>query len=68
MATRRYSINNGDNEYQVTEAIGAPTVTKAIELTIDSAVITDTNGGKAAIQIALSKLRNYILRGSWPPA
>jgi hypothetical protein len=69
MATRRYSLNPGDNEYQVTEAVGAATATKAIELTVDLAVVTDANDkGKEAVLIALQDIENYILRGNWPPA
>ena len=68
MATRRYSLNTGDNEYQVTEAVGAATVTKGIELTVDLAVVTDTLGGKQAVLLALEIFRDYLLRGNWPPA
>lgn len=69
MATRRYSINPGDAYYQTTEAAGAATVTKAIELTVDLAVLTDVSGmGKFAVLEALYDLENYIIKGNWPPA
>ena len=68
MATRRYSINKGDNEYQITEAVGAAVATKEIELTVDLATVTDVLGGKEAVLLALEDFTNYITRGNWPPA
>lgn len=69
MATRRYSINPGDPYFNTTEAVGAATATKSIELTVDLAVITDTTDkGKFAVIEALDDLRDYILKGNWPPA
>lgn len=69
MATRRYSIEVGQNEYQVTEAVGAATVTNSMEVTIDLAVVTAASDrGKQAVLMALQDISNYILRGNWPPA
>jgi hypothetical protein len=68
MATRRYSLNKGDNEYQVTEAAGAAVVTKEMEFTVDLATVTDVAGGKEAVLLALDNFINYIQRGNWPPA
>lgn len=77
MATRRYSINPENSEFQVTEAVGAAVVTKNIELTVELAnnIITDSNvsGGTRGLSeqevvFALDKIKNYILRGNWPPA
>lgn len=77
MATRRYSINPGLNEYQVTEAVGAATVTNFIELTVDLANtdITDSNTTTGTRSLTreevlegIDKIKNYILRGNWPPA
>ncbi len=68
MATRRYSIGIGDNQTQITEAVGAATATKEIELTVDFAVVTAGNGGKMAVIESLNDLQNYILQGAWPPA
>jgi hypothetical protein len=69
MATRRYSIELGQNEYQVTEAVGAATVTNSMEFTVDLAVVTAASDrGKQAVVAALQDLTNYILRGNWPPA
>jgi hypothetical protein len=77
MATRIYSINPGDNEFQVTEAVGAANVTKNIELTVNTSatLITDSNSptGFRAITRedvleAIDKLENYILNKNWPPS
>ncbi len=45
MATRLYSINPENSEFQVTEAAGIAVVTKNIELTVNIAtnLITDAN-------------------------
>jgi hypothetical protein len=74
MATRRYSIQPGDDEFAVTEAVGAATVTKCIELTVDLATST-VNGAsgtravtKEEVLLALEKLENYITKNQWPPA
>jgi hypothetical protein len=71
MATRRYSINPGDNDTQVTEAAGAAVATKNIELTVNLANVLD--GATKAISrdqvlVALEQLKQYIMRGNWPPA
>lgn len=68
MATRRYSIGIGDNQTQITEAVGAAVATKAIEVTVDLAVVTDVIGGKMAVIESLQDITNYILQGNWPPA
>lgn len=69
MATRRYSIAPGDATFAVTEAVGAATATKAIELTVDLAVLTDVSGfGKEAVLVAIDKLQDWISVGNWPPA
>lgn len=73
MATRRYSINPQDADFQVTEAVGAAVVTKNIELTIDfgaldSALVTGTQG-KLQVLMALDKLKAYIeTKHTWSPA
>lgn len=74
MATRRYSINPEDADYQVTEAVGAAVATKNIELTVDFAglaALTPAMTGvqaKTAVLDALDKLKAYISKGVWPPA
>lgn len=68
MATRRWSIGIGDNQTQITEAVGSATASKAIEVTVDFAVVTDVVGGKMAVVESLQDITNYILQGTWPPA
>jgi hypothetical protein len=74
MATRLYSLNPGDDEFDVTEAVGSATATKSIELTVDLATsIVSDNGTtrtirKQEVLDALEKFQNYILRKNWPPA
>lgn len=64
MATRRYMTNRGEVDENVTEAVGAATVTKKIELTIDLASSIE----KAEVLAALARFERYILKGNWPPA
>lgn len=75
MATRRYSINPQDADFQVTEAVGAATATKSIELTVDFdgmiAFSPSMTGTQAKMQVlqALEKLHAYIeTKHVWPPA
>lgn len=63
MATRLYSYDKGVNEYAITDAAGSAT-TLGMELTIDLAKITTREDAL----LGLEKVRNYILRGLWPPA
>lgn len=68
MATRLYSISNdfreeGDSNPVVTEAVGSATVTTAIEVTVDLAVIAD----RQRVLSALDRLRDYLIEGNWPP-
>lgn len=66
MATRRYSLNPQDAEFQVTEAAGAATATKLIELTVDwdglAALTPAMSGQQARLQVlaALEKMHAYI--------
>ena len=77
MATRLYSVNPEDSEFQITEAVGSAIVTKNIELTVNlsATLITDSNSPtgtraitKNEVLLALQKMENYIEKGSWPPA
>lgn len=73
MATRRYSVNPQDADYQVVQNVGAATVNKTIELTVDfdaltSAGVTGTQG-KLQVLLALEKLHAFIEEQHvWPPA
>lgn len=68
MATRRFSINVGDTQEQIVDAVGAATVTKSIELTIDQATTVVTDRGttraikKGEVDTALILLREYIYK------
>lgn len=74
MATRRYMINAGERDFEITEAVGAVVVTKNIELTVDFgalAALTPTlTGTQARLQIANSVrlLADRIATENWPPA
>ena len=75
MATRRYSITGGDAEFGgtggITEAVGAATVTKAMEFTVDLANVLQGATvalNKQQVLEGLEKIRKYLVRGSWPPA
>jgi len=72
MATRRFSINPEDADFQITEAVGAATASKTIELTVDfgalaAAGLSDVQA-KMQVHQALEKLGNWIERGKWQPA
>lgn len=68
MATRRFSINVGDSLESVVDAVGAATVTKSIELTIDQATTVMKDGGstraikRGEIQTAIRILEQAILK------
>jgi len=70
VATVRYSINVGDTVESITVAAGAATVSKFIELTIDTATTRITDKGstraikKGEVLIALDNLKQKILADS----
>jgi hypothetical protein len=71
MATRRYGVRPGENEYEVTESVGAAVDSDTVELTVDLAAGLDGSTraiSREEVVQALDKIRNHILRGSWPPA
>ncbi|NOV24162.1 hypothetical protein E5S69_11630 [Cupriavidus necator] len=64
MATRRYSINPEDSDHQITDAVGAATATKNIELTVDwdtlrSAGLSEPQA-RMQVLAALERLHAYI--------
>ncbi len=63
MATRLYTLDRSDTEFQVTETVGAAT-TESVEVTIDLA----DNLTKAEIFEKLDMIKNHILKSVWPPA
>ena len=65
MATRRYSLNAGETEFQVLEEAGSAVAAETIELTFDLAGTAIT---KERLILALKMLENHIMKGIWPPA
>lgn len=74
MATRIYKLNPGETEFKVEEGVGAPTASKAIELTVDLATTVVNEDGstravtKEEVLLALDMFRNHVLKSNWPPA
>jgi len=69
MATRRYGLNSGETEFQVTEAAGAAVSSDSIELTVDFAGTGLTKpDGKEKVLLALDMFKAHIIKGYWPPA
>jgi hypothetical protein len=72
MATRRYSVQPGDADaYGITEAVGAATATKCIELTVDLGNVVEGNTrppNRQEVITALEKLFDYVRQSNWPPA
>ena len=74
MATRRYSLDPGQTLEQLTEAVGAATVTNHVELTVDLATNVITEGAstrqilKSEVIVILKMFMEQIVRSNWPPA
>jgi len=74
MATRRYKLSVGKDEFAIVEEVGAATNSDTVELTVDLASTTvNTTGGtrtitKQEVLDILMKFENYILKSNWPPA
>lgn len=64
MATRRYGISLGSTSVHVTQAVGAATVSKNLEVTIDLAV----GIRKPDAMKMLEEVVQYIKANPWPPA
>jgi hypothetical protein len=61
MATRRYMANPEEASYQVTEAAGAATASKRIELTVDwDTLASDGLSGQAARLAAINACYKFI--------
>lgn len=70
MATVRFSVGPGKSLEDVTEAVGAATVSNAIEITIDQAAVVNDGGTtrsltKAEVLLAIELLEDYIVRRNW---
>jgi hypothetical protein len=71
VATRRLSTQPGDQLKDVTEAVGAATVSKSIEMTFDLANVKDGNTKpltRLDVLLGFRRLRDYIIALKWPPA
>jgi hypothetical protein len=63
MANRYYGLDRGDNENDVTEG-SSSTATTDVEVRVDLAASQD----RSEVLLALDKIKNWILKGNWPPA
>lgn len=73
MATRRFSVavGAGEDDAAITEAVGAATVTTAIELTVDLGnVLTGSTQplSRQDVLQSIQALQDYIMERPWPPA
>lgn len=71
MATRRFMTNPGEALESVTQAVGAATATKSIELTVDLANVKEGNTKpitREDVLLALERFEDYIATCQWPPA
>lgn len=74
MATRRYKINPGQDEFAITEEAGAAVNSHVIELTVEMAdtAVSITGGtrkvDKSEVILALDKIKNHLIKSNWPPA
>lgn len=75
MATVRFSYLTDGREDQITQAVGAATVTTNMELTIDTGNTMEGNTrviNKEEVLIGLRRLIDFIMKGGasqtgWPP-
>lgn len=74
MATRRYKISPGENEFDIVEEAGAATNSDTVELTVDlaSTIVNTATGtrtiSKEEVLLAIEKFEAWIIKGNWPPA
>jgi hypothetical protein len=74
MATRIYSVNPGEQNTSVNEAVGPTATSGIIAVVVDLATnITDQGSSRAPsreeLLLALENIKEYIMRdNSWPPA
>lgn len=74
MATRRFGISPGEEEFALTESVGAAVNSKKVELTVELATTAVNDKGttrgisKQEVLTALQKIRNHIIKSNWPPA
>lgn len=63
MATRKFTINNGQDQDDVVEGVGSAT-TGNVQITIDLAI----GMSRDEVLIAIDKIKDQINEGIWPPA
>lgn len=73
MATRRYKLSAGEQEFSIVEEAGAAVNSDTVELTVElAASVTDAGVSrtisKNEVLDILEKFQNHILKGNWPPA
>lgn len=74
MATRIYKGSPGNTLADITDGVGAATASKVVELTVDLATTTVTDGSttrqitKFEVLLILELFEMYITAGNWPPA
>lgn len=74
MATRLFTIGPDAKLVNVVEGVGAAASSQIINLTVDLASNTVNEGSstrgvkKSEVLLALDTLKQYIIRGNWPPA
>jgi hypothetical protein len=74
VATRRFSIGPNERVEDIVEAVGAATVTKSIELTVDHQSNVKGTGNprqtldREEVLHALIQLEDYIQKVQWPPS
>lgn len=70
MATVRWSTTPGDREQDIVQAVGAATVTKNIELTVDLGNTMDGSSrilSREEVLHSLYRLCDYIVDHTWTP-
>lgn len=62
MADRIYGLDRGQHEFDVSEGSVSPA--KGVEVVVDLAVSLQ----KSEVLQLLDQIKNYIIKGNWPPA
>lgn len=74
MATRRYKISPGEDEFDVVEEVGAAVNSDTVELTVElanTAVNTATGTrtiSKEEVLLAIENIKGHLIKSNWPPA
>ena len=71
MSTRRWSYTPNQQPYEVVEALGVPTVSGPVEITVDlGQVVNNSNNAidRLTANIGIRKILEHMNAGVWPPA